>query len=292
MTMSDLSGNPIKKEIQEKLRARIAGLCDVPEGAKPRPHLAIVLVGDNPRSKVYIEQKKKFGVAIGAEVSFFEYPEAMSTDELCNSLKEFGDRADIHGIILQLPLPVHFSKEDIGRILDIIPQNKDADGLTSMNCGFLMKESPLAIVPATARGVIELLKYYSIDVSGKHVVMVGRSQLVGKPIALSLLAMGATVTICHRGTTDLPSVTRLADILVSAVGVPGLITKEYVKEGQVIVDVGISVNGEGGISGDVNPNVVEAGIQALSPVPGGVGPMTVSGLFLNLMDLYDGQMGL
>ncbi len=290
--MITLSGIETRKEIQEKLRIEIAGLCG--EGGKnlPKPHLAIVLVGDNSRSKVYIEQKKKFGAAIGAEVSFLEYPENITPDELCTVIKEIGDRKDIHGMILQLPLPVVFPKEELGRVLDTIPQNKDADGLTSINSGYLMKESPEAIVPATTRGIVELLKHYKIDPAGKNVAMVGRSHLVGKPTALALLAMGATVTICHRGTKDLAAETRRADILIAAAGISGLITKEHVKEGQVIIDVGISVNEQGQISGDVNPDVAESGIAALSPVPGGVGPMTVSGLFLNLMDLYRGQLGL
>lgn len=288
MSIISLKGNPLKKEISEKLKMEIDG---VVAGGGVRPHLAIVQVGDNSRSTVYIEQKKKFAATIGAELLFMQYSESMLPDELSNAIRILGARKDIHGIILQLPLPPHFSKEDAEMALDTIPQEKDADGLTSKNSGRLMKENSKAIIPATTRGIVEMLKYYQIPVEGKHVAMIGRSNLVGKPTALQLLAMGATVTVCHKGTTDLASITKQADIIVTATGVAGLITEDYIKEGQVIIDVGISINGQGIVCGDVDPKIIESDIKikALSPVPGGIGPMTVSGLFLNLLDLYKAQ---
>lgn len=281
-----LSGNPIKKEIQSKLIDEIGVL--TLQFPNP-PHLVIILVGNNSQSKVFIEQKKKFALAVGIEVTFLEYPDYISTEELENNISELAKREDVHGIILQLPLPARFSSEDTEKVINTIPQIKDVDGITSTNLGYLVKESALATTPATARGIVEMLKYYKIDPKGKHVVIVGRSYLVGKPMAMTLLALDATVTICHKETKNLAEITRTADILISATGISGLITKEYTKEGQVIIDIGISVNEQGKISGDVDPSVSDSNIAALSPVPGGVGPMTVSGLFLNLIDLYKKQ---
>ncbi len=292
-TVLSLNGNPIKKEIQSRLIEEI-GMLTLQSAQFPNPpHLAIVLVGDNSRSKVFIEQKKKFASAIGVEVSFIEHPEYITTGELESSLTELAVDPKIHGIILQLPLPESFSKEDTERAVNTIPQIKDVDGITSTNLGYLVKESAMATTPATARGIVEMLKYYEIDPKGKHIVIVGKSYLVGKPVALTLLALDATVTVCHKETENLAEITRTADILISATGVSGLITKEFTKEGQVIIDIGISVNDQGEISGDVDPSVAgpdaDPKIAALSPVPGGVGPMTVSGLFLNLIDLYKKQ---
>ncbi len=281
--MISLKGGPIKADIKLHLEEEIKEFLGT---GRPTPHLAIVQVGDNERSNVYIEQKRKYAHAIGAEATLHKYPEAMLPDELCDAVKLLADNADVHGIIIQMPLPAHFSKEDASRAINSIPPGKDADGLTSANMGRLITGDETAVTPATTRGIMELIKYYKIEVSGKHVVVIGRSNLVGKPTALCLLALGATVTVCHSGTRNLAEMTRMADIIVSATGMPGLVTKDHVRAGQIIIDVGITLNGAGEICGDVASGEVGEVVEALTPVPGGIGPLTVAGLFLNLIGLY------
>lgn len=283
--MKLLKGGPLKKTIKELLKHNIDAAI---AAGSPMPHLAIVLVGENPRSKVYIEQKTKFAESIGVKVSLHQYDEKISSDELTDIVHGLGQDDAVHGILVQLPLPAHFDSADVDQIINTIPHYKDVDGLTSVNAGELMKESHYAIVPATTRGIVEMIKHYEIQTEGKHIAMIGRSNLVGKPTALKMLAMGATVTVCHKGTRDLATITKKADIIIVAAGAPGLITSDYIKSGQYIIDVGITVNGKGEVCGDVDPLLYEDvyGLAGISPVPGGVGPLTVSGLFLNLWDIY------
>jgi methylenetetrahydrofolate dehydrogenase (NADP+)/methenyltetrahydrofolate cyclohydrolase len=289
-----LTGAPIKQRIKEELRLYIESTskyqADAVTGTTISiPHLGIVMVGDNPRSRVYIEQKIKFAHSIGAVATLHEFPETITAWELCQEVEKLGANTDIHGIIIQMPLPTHFSMEDARKVIDTVPVQKDADGLTAINTGHLTTGSRDAIIPATSRGILELCQYYDIALEGKHVVVVGRSNLVGKPTALSVLERGATVTICHSKTKNLKEIMLQADIVISATGMPKLITVDMVHAGQYLIDVGITIDGAGKICGDIDTTEVEGLVAGVSPVPGGVGPLTVSGLFLNLIDLFKRQ---
>ena len=286
-----LSGIKIRDSKRERLRLEIESLKEKQGDKFIPPTLVIFQVGDNKSSGVYIEQKKKFAEYIGAQVLHIKMNEDIDDS--------------VHGIIVQLPLPRHLS---VHNITDVIDCKKDVDGLSSQNLGLLVKrnfniekdidkftESYFkGFIPATAKGVLSILDEYDIDVSGKRVVVLGRSILVGKPIALSLLAKNATVTICHSKTKDLSDITKNADILISAVGVRNLIDENFVSEGQIVIDVGISSyeiineNGESvrKISGDVDFESVSKIISAITPVPGGVGPLTVTSLFENLFESF------
>jgi len=253
------------------------------------PHLAIVQVGSRPDSTAYIEQKKKFGESIGAVVDHYKYEVEIPEYRLIEEIMRLNSDESIHGIIVQLPLPKTINTYSV--IESIMPE-KDVDGLTSENVK-LLQGGLGGIMPATARGIESLLHYYDISLGGKHAVVVGRSQLVGTPVAHMLLNHGATVTVCHKLTEDLVSHTRQADILVVATGHPHLITKDFVSAGQVVIDVGINLlDGtslqeelpEQKFTGDVDFKNVSKIVQAISPSPGGVGPMTVLSLFENLVD--------
>lgn len=257
------------------------------------PHLAIIQVGDNPRSEVYIRQKEKFAHTIGAKVTIHRYAAEMMPLDLVKEVQTIADDPSVNGIIVQMPLPPQYSKDDLVSVLGEIPFYKDADGLTFANAGLLLNGSKEAVVPATTRGIANMLMHYNISVEGKHVVVIGRSNLVGKPTALHMMTLGATVTICHSKTNDLAAILKTADIIISATGVPKLVQAEYIRPDQVLIDVGISIDGAGKISGDIdfeNVSKVLGETGAISPVPGGVGPLTVAGLFQNLLDLYIRQM--
>jgi methylenetetrahydrofolate dehydrogenase (NADP+)/methenyltetrahydrofolate cyclohydrolase len=249
------------------------------------PTLAILQVGDRPDSASYIQQKKKFAEKVGAIVVHMQYPEDVKEEKLVEQIGIFNADLGIHGIIVQLPLPPHLSAHTI---IEAIDPEKDVDGLTAMNAGrFLLGFSSFA--PATAKGVRSLLDFYKIPVASKNVVVVGKSNLVGKPLALLMMNAGATVTVCHKQTVDLGAHTRKADIIIVAAGSPNLITADHVSKGQVIIDIGINKNPDPAgssskLSGDVVFAEVEPIVSAISPVPGGVGPLTVASLFQNLFD--------
>lgn len=290
--MQYLFGNPIKTEIKAKLKEIIDAAI---ESGAVLPHLAIIQVGDNERSAVYIRQKEKFAHTIGAEVTVHTFPADIAVNELVRSLDALAKDNGVHGIIIQMPLPTLFTKDDLERVISTIPHAKDADGLTSINAGYLFQGSTNAIVPATTRGVLNMLAHYNIEVDGKNIVVVGRSNLVGKPTAIALLSKGATVTICHSKTKDLDNYIRQADIVALATGIPGIAGKHNLREGQVVIDIGISLKPTGGICGDVNHEGVDTILGqsgSISPVPGGVGPLTVAGLFQNLIDLYMKQVSI
>jgi methylenetetrahydrofolate dehydrogenase (NADP+)/methenyltetrahydrofolate cyclohydrolase len=251
------------------------------------PKLVIIQIGNNESSNVYINQKIKFAEQIGAVAELIKLDEGVSENSILEKISELNNDKSINGIILQLPIPANF---DQGKILEKISPEKDVDGLSSLNIAKLVRNDKSGIIPATAKGIISLLKEYEIEISGKNIVIVGKSVLVGKTLSLALLNLGATVTICHSKTNNLSEITKKADILISAVGKAGLITDEYLKEDQVVIDVGISKNSEGNISGDVF--LEKAIIKAISPVPGGVGQMTVVSLFQNLVEAYKKQNSL
>lgn len=270
-----LDGKIARNSLASELKKMISNL-------PIKPKLAIIQVGDRKESNTYITQKKIFAEKIGAEVNHIKFLENVSEDEVCVEIQKLNKDNSVHGIVVQLPLPLDLDKNIIIQNIDPL---KDVDGLTSVNTKLLWSNER-GHIPATARGILTLLDYYKIPIKGKKVVVVGRSELVGKPVAMALLNRDATVTVCHLETENIKLETQRADILVVAAGDPEFITKDFVKEGQVVVDVGISVLQDKRLVGDVKFDDVKGIVSAISPVPGGVGPMTVLSLFQNLLDAY------
>ena len=246
--------------------------------------LALIMVANNPASQVYVKNKIKACDDVGIEVRSFFLEETIPQKEVLKIIDECNNDSSVNGILVQLPLPNHL-EEDI--IINAIDPNKDVDGLTIINQGKLMNDLD-AIVPATPKGVMTLLQTYFIDVAGKNAVVVGRSKLVGKPVALLLLQKNATVTLAHSRTVNLKEVTKRADILVIAVGKPNFITSDMVKKDAVVIDVGIN-KVEGKIVGDVNFSEVRELTSFITPVPKGVGPMTIASLLENVLLCYKKQ---
>lgn len=242
--------------------------------------LSIILIGNNPASNVYVSRKVEFGEKNGVDVKVVRLDEKVSEEEIVAEIEKNNSDKSIDGIIVQLPIPENLNKE---RIINSISTEKDVDGLTAKNLWRLMNDGS-GIIPATARAVDLILDENSIDVSGKHIVIVGDSILVGKPMAIHFLNRDATVTICHDKTRNLPEFTKQADILIIAVGKPNLINNFHVSDGQVVIDVGISRLDDGKVVGDVDFDSVKDIVSAITPVPGGVGPLTVFSLFENLLN--------
>ncbi len=271
--MKIIDGRTTRDALIPALKEKIAAL-------SARPKLAIVQVGDRDDSNAYIRAKKQFAEKIGVEVVLQKFPETIQQQELVAHIHGLNESKDIQGIILQLPVPD--SIERVAAIESIDP-TKDVDAITSMHVKNWSEGK--GIMPATARGIKELLNHNKIQLKDKNVVVVGRSELVGTPIAVMCRNEGAHVTVCHSKTPDLAAETQKADILIVAVGKPRLITLEYVNAGQVVIDVGISRLSEEGSVGDVDFDAVKDAVMAITPVPGGVGPMTVLALFENLADI-------
>jgi methylenetetrahydrofolate dehydrogenase (NADP+)/methenyltetrahydrofolate cyclohydrolase len=263
MAATLMDGKALAARIREEVAREVA--------AFPRPiGLATVLVGDDPASDVYIRMKHKATVEVGIDARDLRLPDSTSEQELLALVGELNADDAIDGILVQLPLPKQI---DEGRIIRAVDPVKDVDGFHPINAGLLLAGTP-GHVPGTPLGVLELLDAYDVELQGADAVVIGRSDIVGKPVALLLLHRHATVTICHSRTRDLAAETSRADVLVAAVGVPGIVTPELVKEGATVIDVGINRTDEG-LVGDVAPEVAEkAGL--LTPVPGGVGPMTIA----------------
>lgn len=281
--MNILDGRKISNEISEQLSSVISA-------NKKRPKLVIIQIGHVPESDIYIGMKVRYAKKIGAIVEVRNFDESVNDDELLSQIEEMNQDSDVHGIIVQLPIPQSINLE---KILNSISPEKDVDGLGAINISKLVRAGAAeeGIVPATARGVLDLLKAYKVDVVGKNVVIVGRSVLVGKSMALHFLNQDSTVSICHSRTKDLAKKTSAADILISAAGRLGLIGLENVNPHQVVIDVAISVSESGAIVGDVAPEVTKRNaVSAISLVPGGVGPMTVASLFQNLVETYSKQI--
>lgn len=285
MATQIISGDEIAKQIREEVRA---GVVVIEREGGPLPGLATVLVGENPASQSYVRMKNRDAKEIGFHSRQIDLPAAVEEAELLGLVEGLNADPSIHGILVQLPLPAHI---DEGRILDAVHPSKDVDGLHPVNVGRLSAGDPKAIAPCTPRGVIELLVRSGHDPAGRHVVVVGRSNLVGKPMAALLLGRGrggnATVTVAHSQTRDLGEVTRLAEILVVAIGRPGLVRADMVKPGAVVIDVGVNriedASRERGfrLVGDVDFEAVREVASAITPVPGGVGPMTRAMLLAN-----------
>lgn len=243
------------------------------------PGLAVILVGENPASQVYVRNKHRACLEMGFCSRVYTLPEETGEEELLSLIRKLNADDEIHGILVQLPLPKHISEEAV--ILAIAP-GKDVDAFHPENVGKIMTGN-YSFVPCTPAGVMQLLAYYGISPEGKHCVVVGRSNIVGKPQALLMLEKNATVTVCHSRTPDLAAVTRTADILIVAVGREALVTADMVKEGAVVIDVGINRNKEGKLCGDVEFAGVSEVASYIAPVPGGVGPMTITMLLRNTL---------
>lgn len=269
----------IKKEITDKVLERR-------QLNKKVPHLAIILVGDDGASQTYVDHKVKACKEVGFHYTMMRFADTISEDKLMKHIDQVNRDEDVDGFIVQLPLPQHISVE---RITEKIRPDKDVDGFTNRNFGSIVSKNPL-LLPATPYGVMELLKRYKIETEGKNCVVVGASRLVGAPLSMMLVEEGrATVTVCHKYTKDLASFTRQADILVVAVGKPGIVTADMVKHGAVVIDVGTTrvegaqyKNGYA-LKGDVEFNSVAPKASFITPVPGGVGPMTIASLLLNTL---------
>lgn len=259
----------IKNELKEEVAdLKEKGIC---------PCLAVIQVGNDPASSVYVNNKKKACAYIGIESLSYELEETISQETLLSIIDELNHNEMVHGILVQLPLPKHMEEE---AIIKAISPEKDVDGFHPETVGNMCIGSK-GFLPCTPAGVIQLLKRSNVDISGKECVVVGRSNIVGKPMAILLLRENGTVTIAHSKTKDLKEVTRRADILVAAVGKPKFITAEYVKEGAVVIDVGIHRKEDGKLCGDVDFDDVSKKVSAITPVPGGVGPMTIAMLMNN-----------
>jgi methylenetetrahydrofolate dehydrogenase (NADP+) / methenyltetrahydrofolate cyclohydrolase len=267
-----IDGNAVAARVRERVKREV-------EAMDGRPGLATILVGDDPASAVYVRMKREDSAQVGIE-SFHHEPGAdVSADALAELIRSLNTDERVHGILLQLPLPAHLDQDEF---ISLIDPAKDVDGLTSTNAGLLMQAREQAMVPATPQGVMELLTEAQAELEGARAVVLGRSILVGKPLAQLLLAANATVTHCHSRTRDLPAVCREGDILVAAVGSPRLVTADMVGEGAVVIDVGTNRTDEG-LVGDVDFDAVRERARAITPVPGGVGPMTRAMLLVNTL---------
>ena len=267
------------KQIAKEVRAEIAAECAELKKKGIIPGLAVVIVGTDPASQVYVRNKKKACEEVGFRAEVFELPEETTEEELLALVKKLNEDVNIHGILVQLPLPEHLDDEVI--IANIDPK-KDVDAFHPSNVGKIMIGN-YDFLPCTPAGVMVLLEKSGIDVSGKECVVVGRSNIVGKPQAMLLLHANGTVTICHSRTKDLAEVTRRADILVVAIGKADFITGDMVKDGAVVIDVGMNRKADGKLTGDVDFATVEPKASYITPVPGGVGPMTITMLLRNTL---------
>lgn len=280
-----LIGKELSQRIREEIRKEVEGY--VALGFR-RPGLAVILVGEDPASQIYVKNKINACTKVGIESFFYGLSSNTTTEELLDTVAELNSREEVDGILVQLPLPKQINQEEV--ILSIHP-DKDVDGFHPQNMGRLVARMESGFIPCTPLGIDLLLRHYGIDLRGKDVVIVGAGFIVGRPLSLLMLWRDATVTVCHIHTRDLRKHTLGADILISATGVPHLIKEDMVREGAVVVDVGISKI-DGKIVGDVDFERVKDKVSAITPVPGGVGPMTVTGLLLNTLKAYKRRLRL
>lgn len=271
-----IDGKAISAQIREEIAEKVK-LYNEKTGL--RPGLAVIIVGENPASQVYVRNKKKACEQVGFNSWVYEMPESTTQDELNALIDKLNGDPGVHGILVQLPLPKHLDEEEV--ILRIKPE-KDVDAFHPYNVGRITIGDP-QFLPCTPAGIMELLKRSNIEISGKECVVIGRSNIVGKPMALLLLAENGTVTVCHSKTKDLKEVCRRADILVVAIGRADFVTADMVKEGAVVIDVGMNRNAEGKLTGDVDFASVSEVASYITPVPGGVGPMTITMLLQNTL---------
>jgi methylenetetrahydrofolate dehydrogenase (NADP+)/methenyltetrahydrofolate cyclohydrolase len=282
-TYTLIDGKKVSTDIKNEIAQKVT---DRKNQGKKVPHLAIILVGDDGASQTYVDNKVKSCKSVGFHYTMMRFADTISEERLMKHIDHVNNDDDVDGFIVQLPLPPHISVE---RITEKIRSDKDVDGFTNHNFGSIISKSPL-LMPATPFGVMELLRRYNIETEGKHAVVIGASRIAGAPLSMMLAEQGhATVTICHRYTKDIARYTKSADILLTAVGKPGLVTADMVKEGAVVIDIGTTrVEGPEypkgwAIKGDVDFKSVAPKASFITPVPGGVGPMTIASLLLNTL---------
>ena len=274
-----LDGKWVRDQIFAELKPRVEKLT----ASHRPPGLVVILVGNDPGSEIYVRLKIKTCGELGIYSEKIERPDSVSTSELLGIIEGLNQRPEIDGILVQTPLPTQVDKD---RVLRSLKPDKDVDGFHPLNVGALVENipGPRACTPV---GIMEMLRRYNIPVSGRHAVVVGRSDIVGKPMALLLLHANATVTICHSKTSNLAEECRRADILVAAIGRAHLITRDFIQPGAVIVDVGMNRKADGKLAGDVNPEDAKALASAYTPVPGGVGPLTIAMLMANTVEIAE-----
>ena len=280
--MSIIDGKKVSSHIKNNIAAEVKILKNK---TGKTPGLAVVLVGDDPASAVYVKNKNKTCKNIGFQSFEHILPENTSEDKLLNLINELNNDDQVNGILVQLPLPSHISSKKI--LVSINPQ-KDVDGFHLENVGRLVTGNAL-FKPCTPAGIIKLLEEYKIEIEGKNAVIIGRSNIVGKPVSFLLLERNATVTICHSRTKDLPSITRSADILIAAIGKPNFVSLDMVKNNAVVIDVGIN-RLDGKLVGDVDFTSVSKQASLITPVPGGVGPMTIAMLMENTLQAFKNSL--
>mgnify|MGYP000353722638 FL=1 len=280
MTAQIIDGKTIATELKQKIKAstqmRLAT-------GKRRPGLAVILIGDNPASQVYVGSKRRSCEEVGFKSESFDLPETTTEQELLDLITQLNEDDEIDGILVQLPLPENFNTDVI---IEHIAPHKDVDGFHPYNIGRLAQRNPL-LRPCTPKGVITMMQSVGIDLRGKEAVVVGASNIVGRPMGLELLLAGCTTTVCHRMTKDLESHVRRAEVLVVAVGKPGFIPGDWIRDGAVVIDVGINRLENGKLTGDVEFDKASQKASWITPVPGGVGPMTVATLLENSLFAAD-----
>ncbi|MCJ0579673.1 bifunctional methylenetetrahydrofolate dehydrogenase/methenyltetrahydrofolate cyclohydrolase [Enterococcus cecorum] len=274
--MELLNGKKLAQKLQQEMTQEVTELKE--KGLQPG--LAVILVGEDPASQVYVRNKERAANNIGMYSVVYRLPETTSEADLITKIEELNHDDKVHGILVQLPLPKHIN-EDL--VLDTIDPAKDVDGFHPMNLGNLFAGKP-TMIPCTPAGIMELIKLSGLDLAGKNAVIIGRSNIVGKPMAHLLLQANATVTICHSKTKDLPKVAKQADVLVVAIGRANFVTADFVKEGAVVIDVGINRDENNKLTGDVKFDEVAPLTSYITPVPGGVGPMTITMLMRQTID--------
>lgn len=284
MTAQIIDGNALAQELRQSFKARVDALT----AKGHRPGLAVILVGENPASQVYVRNKVNACVNVGMHSEKITYEADVDQATVLAKLAELNADPNIHGILVQLPLPKQFDEE---KVLEAISADKDVDGFHAENVGALAQGNP-RFIPCTPYGVMKMFEKGGVDLTGKEAVVVGRSNIVGKPMALLLINAGATVTVCHSRTKDLNFHTKRADILVAAVGKPRMITGDMVKPGAVVIDVGINRLPDGKLCGDVDFDSCKEVASLITPVPGGVGPMTITMLLANTIEAAERKAGL
>lgn len=270
-----MDGREYSKEILAQIKLKV-------EKLQKKPSLAVILVGNDTASQIYVNNKEKTAQELGFISKTYRLKENTSANELKDLILNLNLDEDTDAILLQLPLPKHLVSQDF---IELIDPKKDVDGFHPINCGRLLTNSNPYAISCTPKGVIKILKKYNVQIQGANTLVIGRSNMVGKPLIHLLLEQNATVTVAHSKTKNLPQIARTADILISATGIKGLVTKDFVKSGAVVVDVGISRDENGKIKGDVDFEEVSKVASLITPVPGGIGPMTIAMLMENTLEL-------
>lgn len=274
-----IDGKALRNRILEGLKAEVKKL-------EKKPFLAVIIVGNDPASKIYVSNKKKTALELGFQSVVIEMPENTPEKVLLEKIEELNKNKEVNAILVQLPLPAHIST---ARVIETVNPQKDVDCFHPFNTGKIAQNARPFVYPCTPKGIIRLLEEYKIPVAGKNAVVIGRSNIVGRPVAAMLTNLDATVTICHSKTQNLSEITKNSDILISAAGSRGLVTADMVKDGAAVFDVGMNRDENGKLAGDVDFEAVKEKASFITPVPGGVGPMTICTLMTNTFELFRRQ---